>query len=286
MLKILETYPNWIIEIDSLIKWQTISIVALTHWNEIVWLEVIKYLINEFEIKKKLKKWKINLIIWNIEAGKLWKRFKDVDLNRVWSFEKKYKWTYEYLRWKELKNILLESDIVLDIHSTKSPSEPFIIPLKWVENKLINSLNAKYVINNLIPFLHWIPLISFVKNNNPLSKCLVIESWQHSSESTIILSIENTLKILEFYWFINENISLNKIEKIHYKIFDVIYAKSLNVKFHYSSRPKSFDEIEKWEKILFDWKNNVLASKDLSILMPSIPEYTWREIWYLMKKIK
>ena len=286
MLKILETYPNWIIEIDSLIKWQTISIVALTHWNEIVWLEVIKYLINEFEIKKKLKKWKINLIIWNIEAGKLWKRFKDVDLNRVWSFEKKYKWTYEYLRWKELKNILLESDIVLDIHSTKSPSEPFIVPLKWVENKLINSLNAKYVINNLIPFLHWIPLISFVKNNNPLSKCLVIESWQHSSESTIILSIENTLKILEFYWFINENISLNKIEKIHYKIFDVIYAKSLNVKFHYSSRPKSFDEIEKWEKILFDWKNNVLASKDLSILMPSIPEYTWREIWYLMKKIK
>lgn len=286
MLKILETYPNWIIEIDSLIKWQTISIVALTHWNEIVWLEVIKYLINEFEIKKKLKKWKINLIIWNIEAGKLWKRFKDVDLNRIWSFEKKYKWTYEYLRWKELKNILLESDIVLDIHSTKSPSEPFIIPLKWVENKLINSLNAKYVINNLIPFLHWIPLISFVKNNNPLSKCLVIESWQHSSESTIILSIENTLKILEFYWFINENISLNKIEKIHYKIFDVMYAKSLNVKFHYSSRPKSFDEIEKWEKILFDWKNNVLASKDLSILMPSIPEYTWREIWYLMKKIK
>ncbi len=61
---------KWIDLIDSKIQWPTLWISVCTHWWEIVWLDILKYLIEEIDIKNNLKKWKIFLILNNIKACK------------------------------------------------------------------------------------------------------------------------------------------------------------------------------------------------------------------------
>ena len=45
------TYKNieWIVVIDSKNPWKNIWILALTHGDETVWLDVFKYLIDDFK---------------------------------------------------------------------------------------------------------------------------------------------------------------------------------------------------------------------------------------------
>ena len=75
-------------------------------------------------IGKKVKKGSLRLLISNIEAYNTYKsqkdplkyRFIDHDMNRIWNTPF-IEDSVEYKRREELKPILLQSDIILDIHS-------------------------------------------------------------------------------------------------------------------------------------------------------------------------
>ena len=75
-------------------------------------------------IDKQIRKGSLQLLVSNIEAYNAYKsqndplkyRFIDHDMNRIWNIPF-IEGSIEYKRREELKPILLESDIILDIHS-------------------------------------------------------------------------------------------------------------------------------------------------------------------------
>ena len=91
-----------------------------THGNE--WTGI--YLIKKYSslLKNEFKNLDLNFIHANPEAFVLNKRFKDEDLNRAFEFvEEKRPHSYENLRAKEIKSLILEEEcFVIDLHTTTS----------------------------------------------------------------------------------------------------------------------------------------------------------------------
>jgi succinylglutamate desuccinylase len=275
---------KWVLEIDSWKKWKIFTIVACTHWNEIAWLYVMDYLLNIFEIRKKMKKWKIIFILWNLEAMKKRIRFINYDFNRIWWFEDKYKNSYEYNRALEIKKYIDESDILLDIHSTSLKSDPFfVLTSDYIERWLLKYLRVSFSIENITTFLNWKILARYMSEQKNWNFSLAIEAWSHLSEKTIDLSIINTLNILTYFNFFEWKLIEEK-KYDTYLVKECIKSKTLNIKYIYNKKPKSFDIIKKWEILLKDWEEEIIVHSDYLTLMPSYPTYKWEEICYLIKK--
>ncbi len=279
--KIFNTNKLWMLTIKAKNPWKVLTIVACTHWDEIYWMEIFDYLINEFILEKKIISWTINLLIWNKEAYLKWKKIVDFDFNRIWWFEDKYKWSYEYKRANEIKEILYKSDYLIDLHSTTLKSIPMIIPVGKQDDNLIDCFSWTYVLKNLIEFLNWVALAKYAKLKNPNLKAIVIEAWQNNDPKTIEDWKQNIIKFLWYYWFIQNNTNIIKTKKIYLYAKKCIHAKTMNVKFLYSESPQSFQKIKKWTDILQDWENVVKADKDYIIIMPTTPRYIGEELWYL-----
>lgn len=272
----------WVRKITSLQDGETISIAWATHWDEIVWMEVFKYLVHTFGIEEKIKKWTIQLIIGDKEAYLAWKRLVDTDMNRVWNFRKADSQAYEYNRAKEICPYLSKSQYVLDLHSTTNPSISMLIPNNLVTSNLLQSLNSKYLIHGITQFLSGKPLIEFdYKLQNPTTQALVIECWQHYNEETIVNAIENTLILLNYYGFIDYNVEGRKDKTIVLDVKKCFYAKSLNINFLYNENPASFQEVKKWQVIYEDDWEKMIAEENFIIIMPSKPRYIWEEIGYV-----
>ncbi len=277
----MDEFENWILKIRSNKKWKTCTIVACTHWDEPIWYYIFDYLLNNFNLKKNINKWNINLVIWNEKAMYMNKRFIDKDFNRIWDFSKEDQNTYEYNRAKEIKDILLSSDYVFDLHSTTSPSPFFLIPWDNIDNNIFHKFNVDFVIKNILDFLHWMPLVKYVEKNNYNSRCLVME-WYLKNKSDLNKAINNVLNYLNYNWFIS-NIEDSYYSPLILNTKKAIYANSMNIDFIYSKNPRSFDKITKWEIILKDNKKELFSDDDYYILMPTHPRYIWEEIWYLLK---
>ncbi len=279
--KIFWNSKNSIITIDSWKPWKTISIIACTHWNEVSWIFVFEKLLEEFDIKNKLKNGKLNLIFGNIDAFFENKRFVDIDMNRLWSLEKEFEKYKDFERVKKIAPYLKNSDIIIDLHSTTTPSDAFIIPVSNFPKKDLDYLKSDYVIYWILEFLNWI-VISAI-NKNAIS--LVLEAWQHIDKKTIEISTFNVIILLQRFGFIEKEIEEKIISKKYFKISERYKAKSMNITYTYNQNPKSFQEIPKNTEILKDDWKSWFTNEDVTVLMPSPPRYIGDEICYLMKEI-
>lgn len=277
-------FNNWILQIKWKKKWPTCTLIACTHWDELIWYHILEYLLNNFDIQNNLLRWNLNLIIGNLEWMKIWKRFIDKDFNRIWDFKNEHKNTYEYKRANEIKNIILNSDYIFDLHSTTNPSPFFLIPWIKIDDNLLKWFDINFIVKNILEFLHWKPLVTYVYENNPKSQTLVME-WYFNNEINIKKAINNVLYYLWYYWFINHKTKYTFNPKI-LKTLKVLHAKSMNIQFVYSNNPISFQKIKKWDIILKDNWENSISDDNYYILMPTQPRYIWEEIWYLLKEEK
>lgn len=262
----------------------TVTIVAFTHGDEIAGIHVFDYLINTYHLEQHLKKGKVQLIIGNIEAAKLKKRLVEKDFNRVWDFRADSSHTYEYKRAKEIADHLLQSDVVLDLHSTSNPSQPMILPFgaHSLPLELRAQLHSEYVIYDILPLLHGKALVSFISEQKPSTACFAIESGQHTELATLENAVQNSLHVLGHYGLIPVSNSLAQ-KKQHLQVFKAIHAKNMEVKFLYSDKPKSFDTVAAGKPIVFDGVETIYADEDSVIIMPSMPKYIGEEIGYLAK---
>ncbi len=204
------TYKNieWITVIDSNKSGKNIWILALTHWDERVWLDVFKYLIEDFLIENKIISWKIFLIYVNLKASKENKRFCDENMNRI-SNKPKNTESYESNRFEELKKIFQEIDIVLDLHSV-SKSDDII----WIIDERSLDFAKKFMDTQyfLVDDMSktWALIWEFCRNNK---LWFWLECWNHISKEARINGIRNTLNFLSYF-----------------KIIDFEIKKSLNLK--------------------------------------------------------
>ncbi len=271
-------WVDWITVIDSWKPWKNIWIIAITHWNEIVWLEVFYKLLKDFDIKNKLKSWKIYFISANIESYKKWLRFIDDDLNRI-SDKQSLDNSYEFSRFKELTNILDELDYVIDLHSVSKWDLNIWICDEYLIDESLNFFDIKTILYDDLSN-SW-ALISYLIRKN--KKAFWIECWNHNSKDSFIVWYNNVLNFLSYYWFIDFWIKTSsEIDK--YKFIYEIYPKSDNFKF--LDDYNWFIKIKKWEAYAIDNDYNYINNYwfDVYIWLCSKNIKYWESAWFLFKK--
>lgn len=280
----LDENKNWVKIIDSGNPWKTLWIIALTHWNEPIWVKIFDWLLNKIKISEQIAYWRIVLIIWNYQAAFQDKRFIDNDFNRVW--EDDYNECVETKRRDEIKKWVEMCDVVIDLHSTSNPSEIMVIPLSQNNEtyKLCNKLESNYILKNIADKTKGISLTEYHSYLDKANISIAIECWEHWSKQYDEITKENIKRVinntLKLNLFTKE---INKKPEI-YNLFQVIKAKSTELRYIYSDSPKSFDYIKAWNVICHNWEN-IICDKDSYIVMPSKKaEYIWFELFYLSNK--
>lgn len=284
------TYKNisWITIIDSQKPWKNIWIIAITHWNETVWLDIFNYLINDFNIQEKLKSWKLYLIANNIKAYQkyieYWEinsyRFIDDNMNRISNKEFK-KWSYEFERFEELKPVFDELDTVIDLHSV-----PIWNDLIWLTDKkyLQTSKHFFDVETILVDDMKktWAVIWKFIRQ---WKEVYWIECGNHIDKSWFKNWLKNVLNFLSFYWCIDFDI-LKENKKTD--IFE--FLQEINVKtdkFEFIKDFKWFTKVKNNEIFAVDWdcelKNNIWNSVYLWIPMKKPKKWDWA--WFLFRKL-
>lgn len=274
---------------DSWIAWKTVTVFWWIHWDEVVWEKIIKYFVKKIKSDKiNIISWKLIFAFWNLEAMKIWKREYSANLNRC--FNKKLfesnKEIYEYKRAKELSEILDVSDALLDIHSVSSKSDAFIFSENTEKNiNLVKNIFSWKIILGyweiLDDVLAW-DTENYMHNLWKLAHTL--ECWNHNEEKSFLIWIEVVENFLNYFWIIE----LKKKKKLYwefFKVYDIFKTKTWNFKFE--KEFKNFDFIKKWEKIWYDWVQEIFSKSEFYMLLPNFwQQKIWEEVFFYWDKVK
>jgi len=285
-----KSYSNTFV-FDTWIVWNTITIFWWIHWNEKVWIDIIDKLVEKIQKWDiNILKWKLILAYWNEKAIKLWKKEYKYNLNRL--FKKEHLESnsneYEIDRVKQLADIMNYSDILLDIHSVSSDSEPFM----FCEN-IKNEIDIIKSIYNWKIILWWWDiswnLISWDADSYMHSLWKIgftLECGNHNCDNAFYIWYKTTLSLLNKLGFLK--IKLDYIENkknCFIKMYKIKTTKTWFFRFNW--KIQNFKSISKWELIWFDWEEKVLAKEDFIILLPNFEKIKkWEEIFYYWKLIK
>jgi len=282
-------YSNTFI-FDTKIDWPTFVIFWWIHWDEIAWVKVIGKIVKQLENDEiKLLKWKLILAYGNEKAIKLWKRQIKYNLNRIFKepyISEKKSEEYEIKRVQELKEILDYWDILLDIHSTSSESEPFMFAEKFLDElEIAEKIWTKKII------IWWEKiawnLLSWDTNSymhNFWKKAFTLECWKHDSKDAFTVWYNISIKFLEYLWIIKENIKKLNSKNDLIEMYKIAITKTW--KFQFSKNFNNFDNINKWDLIGYDWNDKIIAKENFIILLPNYWQLNiWEEIFYYWRKI-
>lgn len=275
---------------DTRKKGPTITIFWWIHGNEKSGLEVIDRLREDIENKKIiLQKGKLILAYGNEKAIEIWKRDYLYNLNRL--FKQEYFESnsdeYEIKRVKQLKHILDETDILLDIHSVSSESEAFM----FVENIQTDLEIAKHIFWEKIIIwwgeiawdLLWGDTDGYVHS---LGKVwFTFECGNHYEQGSFKKGLKTSLLLLQYVWMIAKK--YERVEKQEVNMFEMYkIATTKTGKFKFETNIKNFDCIQRWKLLWFDGWKEVYAEQDFYILLPNFEKTKiGDEIYYFWKKI-
>lgn len=102
----------------------SVTVLGGIHGDETVGIEVVNQLLL-YLMMNEVKKGVLNLGYGNVDAMRAGKRFVEKDLNRCFG-QSLIKKNREEARATMLERVLVNTDILLDVHSTIKPSKPFI----------------------------------------------------------------------------------------------------------------------------------------------------------------
>lgn len=288
-MKITQNYKNIdsCIEIDTWIKWPTVSIFSWVHWDEISWIYATNIFLDKLEKWEiKVNCWKINLVLEaNEVAVKDKKREVCYNLNRLFKDDIVYWDTYEEKRAIDLKKILRESEYHLDLHSTSGPSIPFlfsemsnfqlakklwishIVWWWWELDEWVISWDTELYVNKL--WWTWFTFEAW-NHDNP-------EWWKNSYQ--MILNFLSSLDLIDKKYF-------KEIwkEEVYFKVIDSYIAKTDN--FRYSIEIENFKKLKKWTLIWKDWDEEIIAKDNMILTMPKTNYKKWWEVFFIWKEIK
>lgn len=278
----------WVTVIDSWNPWKHIWLLAITHWNETVWLQIFDYLFNDFQLKHKLLNWKVFLISMNIDAyqkfisqsNSLAYRFIDFDMNRIYG-KKNIKKSSEYKRFESLKPIFDELDCALDLHSTSLDDQ-----LIWItDEKHLNMAKQFFdiqdiLVDNLAKMWAWIGYLL-----DQWKPAFGLECGNHNSSKAYLHWFRSVINLLIANWClygtIHKHNNLDKILKIKYDI--IPHSKS----FHYTLPIQWFTKLTKNQIYATDDSINYINSlwDNIFLWLVSKNPVPWVSAWFLLEKI-
>lgn len=272
---------------DSGVDWPVITIFWWIHWNEIAWVKVIDYL--RGELKKwllKIQKWKLILAYWNEIAIKKWIREVDYNLNRIFKdeFINIDSNSYEIKRVKELSVVLNSSDVLLDIHSVSSDSEPFMFAEDFKDELTVcsNIWPWKIIIwweKNWWDILSWDTNL-YMHRNSKIA--FTLECGQHESPDAFDVWLKTSFNLLSYYNLINNKVKSCNTDIL--EMYKIVCTKKWLFKF--AKKYDNFELVNKWDLIWKDWKVDFIADEDFIIMLPNYWKLNpWEEIYYYWRRL-
>lgn len=276
--------------LDSGTPWITVAIFWWVHGNEIAWVQAIKLLLDTWkQWTFHIQSGKIICAYWNERAIIANKHNVGLNLNRL--FRKNILTSqgsvYEINRAKELAQILDESDVLLDIHSTSSDSIPFIFSESDTESiHYAQAFPVQYIITwwsdicgNLISW----DTQTYMALQKKLWYTIECGNHQSSNARSIgynsILHLLNKLKMTDTLVWTNENFKGNIIQ-----MYDI--ATTNTGMFKFSRNYKNFEPIQEWDIVGHEnWEAYKAKETSLMLLPNYEPLKSWDEIFYYWRKI-
>ncbi len=236
----------------------TIVLVALTHGNEPVGLSLFEKLI-QTGICDRIQSGKIILVCSNIRAHEVFLsqddplkyRFINHDMNRIWN-DDYIEWSNEYKRREEMKEILSQADVILDIHSVSKWDD-----VLWIAGKcgLEDARVFMDVEKILVEWNNTGSMRLYLEKQG--KKAYGIEAWNHISESglnngfRIVQNMLGHFGIIqtekEFRFPIPENLAF--LDELRPTVPEFRYARDF----------QNWERILKWEIYAYDGDNIPLS---------------------------
>lgn len=279
--------------ISSVSSWPSVCISACTHWGETAGLDVIDFLVKEFEIEKRLKKWNIFFMLANIKAYEKylktwdfkWARYIDENMNRVATEENvHYGTSVEAHRMREIEPILMSVNYHIDIHSTmKSPASMAIYTAKSrpLFEHVIN-VDEQYI--DLIKLQVWKPLVDICERSGGVG--IGLETWRQEDTNAYHTAIDNIMRILVMLdmidqEYVNPYLLPQKANK-KIRIVSTVVVKNKQT-FHLQKDFSHGEKLAQWTIIAVQDGLPIFAPTECVVVMPSVPEtiLPWEEYCFL-----
>lgn len=244
----------------------TITILGGVHGNETVGVEIVKNLLVKM-LQGKVKKGVLQVALGNIEAIKQGTRFVEVDMNRSFGHPKGK--SVDVVRANQLKTLLVDTDVLIDIHATIKPSKPFI-----------GCPNPEHKLGWLIPYMGITTLVTgqeYVSLTNPTDSDafvaaagglgITIEAgWL---EDPNILQIQKNITDTLIMLGIFEG-DKSKIKPVEQEVWDAYMKVYPSEGFEFTKEWRNFEEIPAGTLIATDpnGKGDIIIPEDSIILFP------------------
>lgn len=292
-----QQYKNvqWVLNIPSNKPWKNILISALTHGWETAWLDVIDYLLWQYEISKRINSWSITMMLSNIDAYQSYlehwdfmaARYLQENMNRCATVERiANPVSPETRRINELVTIIEWCDLHVDLHSTTMSSMPIAIYSNRLSSELQSALNVSQHCQWIIEVQVWKPLIDIIERNWWTG--IGLELWKQSDKTAFTRWVDNILRILEYEWLIDlgagdPNLLPQEFNKI-YQIYDSIVVSDVS-NFKLTKDYQHGEQVNLWDIIAYQWTDPIVASMNSTVILPTAKLYPWEEYCFLAKTI-
>lgn len=269
----MQSIAPYVWQFDSGKEGPSVMFMEATHGNETENLSILLSIIEEVR-NGALETGVLTLAIGNPIAFLLDKRFKDFDLNRSFGDYNDFN-HYESLRAEELKPILAESDLLLDLHATIKPSKPFLVlpelnhPLSEL---VLPSLGIKTVLTGSGIFAAGgqpIYTDTYVCQNGGFGVTIEAGWLEEMETETICEAIKKTLVKVGIFKETSTNHSM-KLKDLQF--WDAYWNVVAGEEFHFTKEWSNFDVLEEGVTFAINGSEALIANEKSIIVFPKSKE--------------
>jgi len=261
-----------IITLSSWLPWKTTTLLAGVHGNEVSWVQALHSFLEQWI---PIVSGKVFLIFANIEGLSMGKRYYEKDMNRCF-ITNTWGSTYEEQRVREILPYLEQSDYVLDIHNTLSPSsfKPFLISEHY---EIDNYFDVEYVVSGF-DALHPGGSDGYMNSMGKIGLCLEVGSIYDNADALVQKAKGGILNFLKY----TGNIAGIPIQYPNKKriLFDTIYRNRFP-SFRLVSPLGDFESVKAWQLLGYDGTIPVYADREGTILFARNRESVGEECFCL-----
>lgn len=281
-----------VLTLDSGSPGPTVSVVALTHGNEVTGIATAQRVlkgIRSGQLRQTTGVLQIVLanyeILRDADGFDDLVRFRFEDMNRIWA--KNGVEEHEYRAKERIRPYIERSDHVIDLHSTNRASTSIGILMgasaKGIE-AMRQHLDTPYVLLDAEKFLNGMSLVDYHHKSRGSGLSLVIEAGQHFDFSTIETNVENTINLLKHLNILEGDARrLERSPKV-LRVYQSGIAKTAGkaISWHYTDNPEGFDFVEKGTHICDLNGEAVVVDRDTYIVMQQLEAlHAGKEMYYL-----
>lgn len=281
-------------KLDSGKPGKTITILGGTHGNERTGIEVVKKLKAQAEAGEfQVDQGKVFLILGNLQAIELNERGSKPhqDMNRCFHqniLEEEPGATFEEQRAATIAPFLQQSDIVLDLHATNKPSEPFLACLDSPEHKEVYRwFTCDKVLADPDFVLGGLPVTTdeFTESHGGIGICY--ETGLASDLSRVDAVMEDVLNVLRDQDVLAGHASVTPSEKEVYKLTKAIMMEE-GFEYVEGMGAGSWQRVNAGDIIGKVNEKEIRAEEGGVIIFPKPPEHRkiGKPVGYLARKVQ